>query len=110
MTEPLDSAVVTGIAHRCKASVSNLMTDEELEAVVTSEIISYNEETPPPSDEFHHGPVEEDNIDECTASVMSLIKSYLSGTLPRHVERVVSWTYDPDALIEDLSTLPEGSY
>lgn len=108
MTEPLDSVVVTIITQRCKDLVTNLMTEEELRALVNTEILSYNSETPAPTDPSEFGPVETDNIPEAEDAVINLLRGYVRGTLPLQLENTVRWTDDPDAEIEDISTIPAG--
>lgn len=103
MTEPLDSVVVTIIAQRCKDLVTNLMTEQELRALVNTEILSYNSETPVPSDPSEFGPVETENIPEAEDAVISLLKGYVRGTLPLQMENTLSWTDDPDAVIEGVT-------
>lgn len=108
MTEPLDSVVVTIITQRCKDLVTNLMTEEELRALVNTEILSYNSETPLPTDPSEFGPVDTDNIPEAEDAVINLLRGYVRGTLPLQMENTVRWTDDPDAVIEDISTIPAG--
>ena len=106
MTEPLDSVVVIIIAQRCKSSATNLMTDEELRALVNTEILSYNEDTPEPTSSEDYGPVETENIEECADAVVTLLKGYVRGTLPMRLENTVGWTYDPNEEIEGESPAP----
>ena len=110
MTEPLDSVVVTIIAQRCKDLVTNLMTEQELRALVNTEILSYNSETPVPSDPSEFGPVETDNIPEAEDAIVNLLKDYVRGTLPLQLDYVMNWTDDPDAETEGILPTPEPSY
>ena len=103
MTDPINAVIVTKVARRCKDQVTNLMTDTDIRALVNSAIISYNTETPLRSRPEEFGRVTHNT--EMEDAVIGLLKAYVRGQLPHHMEVAVGHTVDPDAEVE---IVPEG--
>ena len=103
MTDLINAVVVTKVASRCQDSVTNLMTDTDIRALVNSAIISYNTETPLRSQPEEFGRVTHST--ELEDAVIHLLKAYVRGQLPHHMEAAIGYTANPD---DEVEVEPEG--